>query len=791
MARLGILFNPATVARPCEFSELPDIPAIARLKSRRQWVSWKYVMKDGSSKPTKPPYQPANGMPASHSKPENWGRYEDAVRRSERSRMDGVGYVLTLDDGLTGYDLDNCRDPDTGEVEPWAQEVLDLKETYAEVSPSETGFRLIAEGKIEAAIKNDPASVEIYGHQRYLTITGRHVPGSPTDILPAPKTLALLKARVDEFKARQAEDRASLAPASASISTQALPTPGDGSPFLRNVNTAALARLDAWVPTIFGASAKFQPSTGAYRISSKSLGRDLQEDLSISPMGIRDWGVGDMGDARDGARSPIDLVMAFGYEKEIRDAAFWLCERLSKDPTSLGYEDHAAAGAAIAATLLARKVVEAEDGTLSDAETGEVIEVDPDALELPDELSHPPGLLGELTDWICDTARRPQRSLAIGAALTIIGTLAGRHISGPTGSGTHLYVVGLAPTGAGKDHAMQQILTALDGAGCKHFIGPSQFISMPAVINFMQRSPLSICAMDEFGSFMKRIGSRKASSFEGAISGIMRTAWGSSFRPMPTPEWAGRASETIIAPAMSIYGVSTAEEFYGALEGGDTSNGVLNRLLVVETRKRPKDRTPAITAHELPTVLAEGLKGVANRGGPMVFAQLQRYDATPPVHRAVWGKGAEAAFADMIEEVNSLCDGNAMAQAFYARAAETAVRLATILAVGINPRHPVLSLEAFTWARQFSMWCARNLQRGGTEHISDNDNQSAANAVRRAIREHGGRLKHRDLLRRLNHRIKNRDLIEIVKSLAEAEHITIHKTVPEGGGTPSVFYSIA
>lgn len=459
-------------------------------------------------------------------------------------------------------------------------------------------------------------------------------------------------------------------------------------------------------------------------------------------------------------------------------------------PESGSYEIDATLGAEIAATLLAREVIEAADGTLHDMD-GVIIEApDPDIGELPRELANPPGLVGELANWICDTARRPQRSLAIGAALTILGTLCGRHIAGPTGSGTHLYVVGLAPTGAGKDHAMQQILTAMAGVEASHFIGPGQFISMPAVINFLVRAPLSVCAMDEFGSFMKRIGSRKASSFEGAISGILRTAWGSSFKPMPTPEWAGKASEVIMAPAMSIYGVSTAEEFYGALEGGDTSNGVLNRLLVVETRRRPKDAAPRLPSQELPDHLAEALKGVVNRAGPMVFSQLQIHDRAPPIHRVPWGPGAEKAFGDLVEEIHALCDGDAMAQAFFARVAETAVRIATILAVGIDHDRPMVTLEVFAWARGFAMWCARSLQRGGMEHIADSENQSVANAIRRAIREAGGRMKHRDLLRRLNHRVKNRDLIEVVKSLAEAEHITIEKVVPDRGGMPTVWYAI-
>jgi RecA-family ATPase len=93
------------------------------------------------------------------------------------------------------------------------------------------------------------------------------------------------------------------------------------------LNSAALANLSAWVPELFGDNAVFQPGTGAYRVSSKTLGRNLEEDLSLAPSGIKDWGVHDMGDAREGRRTPIDVVMAYG-EKSFEDAVAWLREKL-------------------------------------------------------------------------------------------------------------------------------------------------------------------------------------------------------------------------------------------------------------------------------------------------------------------------------------------------------------------------------------------------------------------------------------------------------------------------------
>jgi hypothetical protein len=46
----------------------------------------------------------------------------------------------------------------------------------------------------------------------------------------------------------------------------------------------------------------------------------------------------------------------------------------------------------------------------------------------------PPGLVGDLASWIVSTSRRPQPVLAIGAALTIVGTAAGQRVLWPYGS---------------------------------------------------------------------------------------------------------------------------------------------------------------------------------------------------------------------------------------------------------------------------------------------------------------------------------------------------------------------
>jgi len=178
--------------------------------------------------------------------------------------------------------------------------------------------------------------------------------------------------------------------------------------------------------------------------------------------------------------------------------------------------------------------------------------------------------------------------LALGAALTIVGTLIGRRVAGPTRSGTHLYVVALAGTGAGKQHAIDCIKSALIAARAKSNIGPGDFTSSRAVVKLLKRQPLSLCAMDEFGAFLRRIGNRNAGHFETAITGELRKLWGISFSRYDSAETAKEDSEAVECPALTIFGLSTPDEFYGALKSEDIGNGFLNRFLIIETGEARK-----------------------------------------------------------------------------------------------------------------------------------------------------------------------------------------------------------
>ncbi len=189
------------------------------------------------------------------------------------------------------------------------------------------------------------------------------------------------------------------------------------------MNEAALARLGQWVPGLFP-RARYQPGTGGYRVSSRDLGRRLQEDLSLSPEGIVDFGVHDMGDARQGKRTPIDMVMEYGGASDAVSAARWLCDRLGMD-----------ANAEWDASRPAAPDIDIRLGQPAhDPETGEVMEDGTSVLgvfsaaefagqPVPERLWHVPGLVPHGTVTILSGDGGTGKSLLAMqlAAATVLG----------------------------------------------------------------------------------------------------------------------------------------------------------------------------------------------------------------------------------------------------------------------------------------------------------------------------------------------------------------------------------
>jgi RecA-family ATPase len=158
------------------------------LAAERRWVLWRWVERPQG--PTKVPYQPS-GVPASSTDPSTW--YTLAELEHAKG-YNGVGFVLT-GDGIGGIDLDHCRNPETGAIDPWARDIIQSFASYAEVSPSGTGIKILAAGapsslpgskwypKDIAAKPEGVPHADVFVDRRFFTVTRRMLDWVPDEIV--------------------------------------------------------------------------------------------------------------------------------------------------------------------------------------------------------------------------------------------------------------------------------------------------------------------------------------------------------------------------------------------------------------------------------------------------------------------------------------------------------------------------------------------------------------------------------------------------------------------------------
>jgi hypothetical protein len=147
------------------------------LRQLPQWVGWKVIQRKG--KPTKCPVIARNGMSADTTAPVTWTTFDEALAAFQADKtLAGIGFVFTPDDGLCGVDLDDSIDLATGELKPWAREIVERLDSYTEVSPSGHGVKIFLRahkpgGRCRKGYHD--GGVEMYDSGRFFTVTSQRI----------------------------------------------------------------------------------------------------------------------------------------------------------------------------------------------------------------------------------------------------------------------------------------------------------------------------------------------------------------------------------------------------------------------------------------------------------------------------------------------------------------------------------------------------------------------------------------------------------------------------------------
>ncbi len=319
---------------------------------------------------------------------------------------------------------------------------------------------------------------------------------------------------------------------------------------------------------------------------------------------------------------------------------------------------------------------------------------------IPDELLCVPGFIAEVMRHILDTAPYPEPVLAFAGALTLQALLAGRKVRDAMDNRTNLYVLSLANSGVGKDHARKVNARILYEAGLADCLGTG-FASGEGIEDRLFVQPATLFQVDEIDGLLLRVSQARDARHEQIVSMLLQM-YSSASSVYVMRAKANQERSAIDQPCLCLFGTAVPKHFYEALSARLMTNGFLARLLILECRKRGVGRDD--TERPIPASILDTARWWADfrpGGGTGNLA-----DWHPVPHRVPQTDDAVRVFRELRERADAEyaqaeAANDPAGMAIWARAYEKARRLALVYACSAERENPVTTPEAAAWAGAF------------------------------------------------------------------------------------------
>jgi len=205
-----------------------------------------------------------------------------------------------------------------------------------------------------------------------------------------------------------------------------------------------------------------------------------------------------------------------------------------------------------------------------------------------------PGLAGQIAYYIYQNAYKRNPEVAIVAALALLAGICGRNYNW-NGAGLNQYFILLAMSGQGKEDAekgISKLLASLtDSIGISpqqidRVLGPSQIVSAAGLINALRDNPCFVSIVPEVGKFLQKLLSKYARANEALLSGLLldlysRSGSGNVLGPSAYSD-RSKNGAPFQSPTFTMFGISTPQEFYKALDENNIGDGLVSRFTVIE-----------------------------------------------------------------------------------------------------------------------------------------------------------------------------------------------------------------
>lgn len=416
------------------------------------------------------------------------------------------------------------------------------------------------------------------------------------------------------------------------------------------------------------------------------------------------------------------------------------------------------------------------------------------ATETPPNLLTIPGMLGDAVTWINATARKAQPMLAVQAALALGSAVTGRRYRTTNGNWSMLYLLNVAQSGGGKEHAKYAVETLLEAAGLDQLIGAGRFASESGVLSSLIEKPAQFSVLDEFGKMMQSAAVAQNFADRNTLKALMEV-WGRAdgvVRPVAysTAGMSSRHAEDLAKrlvrkPSLTMLAMTTPETLFGGVTSSAVADGFLNRFLTVHAdRGRQIART--VEAIDPPARLiewmAEAHAGPARMGN--MAGMPVPHDAEPTPMVMEFDAGARAAFSwleQVVFDRSNELDAEGLAE-MLTRTTEIAMRVALIVSVSMGAQN--VCAHAAQWACDYVLHHTERNLSVLRERLADGPFDALCKDIRRIVHAAGQRgATERDLDKasRTFRSSPERMRVDALASLQRRDEITLVEITTPGG----------
>jgi hypothetical protein len=407
----------------------------------------------------------------------------------------------------------------------------------------------------------------------------------------------------------------------------------------------------------------------------------------------------------------------------------------------------------------------------------------------------PVPVLQDIIRWMEGYSEEPNRAISIQGAIAVASVLAGRIYESENGNVSSLYLLTIAPTGAGKGYVKTAIRRLLADAGLQGLLSGAGNTSAGAVFSALFRAPTHIQITDEYGKHLLAARRQQSGAMSDALA-VLTEAY-SDAASMLVPrnyshfhlskkELAALDTKIVQRPAITILAMATPEQVYQGLTTGEIDDGFLNRMIAVDATgaQLPEQRmrvtpTPPHIIDWARTVRRVGVEFAPTNTN--MTGVDQDYDVAPTPIMVPFTPEAWKVFDELKRVIRAT---EWPEPRLTMRWRENAMRLATALAAARQPHSPTITADLAEWAVQYVRTHGEAFMAAAVANIADSDYHRLYLAIRDAVKKAGAAgLTERELCRksRVVERTPPHVRDQAILALMREDSVVRVKFSPQGG----------